>query len=56
MLELLGPLLEDDGFTHVNWITNLSNTSSLLFNCFLAYSAAYGHTEGGDAVVNWCGE
>lgn len=55
VLELLSPLLQDDGFSHSNWVTNLSNTSSLLYHCFMSYADAYGTTETGEAVVNWCG-
>jgi hypothetical protein len=55
VLELLAPLLQDDGFSHTNWVTNLSNTSSLLYHCFMSYADAYGTTETGEAVVNWCG-
>jgi len=36
-----------------NWVTNLANTSSLIFNSLLAFPTAFGQDE--TKAVNWCG-
>jgi len=35
-----------------DWVTNLANASSLLYNALLAFSPHFGN---GDRAVNWCG-
>ncbi|KAJ6594464.1 GAF domain-like protein [Mycena capillaripes] len=35
-----------------NWVTNLSNASSLIFNSLLAFNPHFGN---GPRTVNWCG-
>jgi len=35
-----------------NWVTNLSNTASLIYNSLLAFPEHFGS---GDRSVNWCG-
>ncbi|KAF7322043.1 GAF domain-containing protein [Mycena kentingensis (nom. inval.)] len=35
-----------------NWVTNLSNAASLLYNALLAFPRFFGD---GDGAVNWCG-
>ncbi|KAI0929886.1 hypothetical protein AcW1_008710 [Taiwanofungus camphoratus] len=44
----LAGLLEDQR----NWVTNLANTSSLIYSSLLAYHPHFGQ---GDRAVNWCG-
>ncbi|CED82345.1 E [Phaffia rhodozyma] len=55
LLESLQPLLEDQA--HSNWISNLSNASALMYHHFMAFGGdrAFGRTEEGDPIVNWCG-
>ncbi|KAJ6498790.1 GAF domain-like protein [Mycena sanguinolenta] len=36
-----------------NWVTNLSNASSLIYNSLLAFPPHFGN---GQRAVNWCGE
>ncbi|KAF8199974.1 hypothetical protein K438DRAFT_2112592 [Mycena galopus ATCC 62051] len=36
-----------------NWVTNLSNASSLIYSSLLAFPAHFGN---GQRAVNWCGE
>jgi len=35
-----------------NWVTNLANTSSVIYNSLLAFPAQFGP---GERAVNWCG-
>jgi putative methionine-R-sulfoxide reductase with GAF domain len=50
ILETLEALLEND-----SWITNTSNTASLLYHAFLSYPTSYGETKEGKPVCNWSG-
>ena len=51
-LSTLESLLDDE---QSNWITALSNASSLLYHSFLSYPRSYGATDDQTPVVNWCG-
>ena len=51
-LSTLESLLDDE---QTNWITALSNASSLLYHSFLSYPRSFGATEDQTPVVNWCG-
>ncbi|TCD67875.1 hypothetical protein EIP91_011873 [Steccherinum ochraceum] len=35
-----------------NWVVNLANASSLIYNSLLAFNPYFGD---GDRAVNWCG-
>ncbi|KAF7315859.1 GAF domain-containing protein [Mycena indigotica] len=37
---------------HGNWVTNLSNAASLIYNSLLAFHSHFGD---GERAVNWCG-
>ncbi|KAL7412690.1 GAF domain-like protein [Mrakia frigida] len=52
LLLTLESLLDDD---QTNWITALSNASSLLYHSFLSFPLFFGVTETQTPVVNWSG-